>query len=299
MRHMIPADVPRTHKDIYYSNYTAITRETDNLFLFACDHSVEHLNNDFVISNDHSKFLHIDHLFTIASQGSIGAMAAHYGLIARHAYSYSSINYIVKLNGKTPLLSLSEYEPYSAPLWTVDHALSLLEQGVAVRGVGITIYFGSERESEMLAYAARMIADAHAHGLLAVVWAYPRGKNIIDSSDMKLIAGISGVAHALGADFIKIHVPECKTDYVSIMRAADNSGIIFSGGEREDVDCLLKHVAEHMHNEGRGVALGRNIFQRPLPEAICLTKAISALVYDRISYEDALALYTSLVRLFC
>jgi class I fructose-bisphosphate aldolase len=280
---------------VYRENYTAITRETDNLFLFACDQKIEHLNRDFY-DNQASC---VNHLFTIAQQGSIGAMAAHYGLIARHARAYPSINYIVKLNGKTPLLPESSYEPYSTPFWTVDDALALAEQNIAVRGIGLTIYFGSEHEAVMMQYAARMITDAHRAGLVAVVWAYPRGKNITNPYDDQLLAGIAGAVHALGADFIKMEVSPQTKPLESITTAASNSGIIYAGGSHVEIADLLSRVYVQQTHHARGCAIGRNIFQRPLPEAIALTKALSAMIYDNATNHEAMALYESLIKHFC
>ncbi|EGQ61147.1 aldolase, partial [Acidithiobacillus sp. GGI-221] len=75
-------------------------------------------------------------------------------------------------------------------------------------GVGYTIYPGSEFEPTMLSEAARIIQDAHAMGLLAVIWAYPRGKAVGErEQDPHLIAGAAGLAACLGADFVKINPP--------------------------------------------------------------------------------------------
>ena len=40
----VPADVPERKQNIFIKNYNAITRNTDRLFLFSCDHKIEHLN---------------------------------------------------------------------------------------------------------------------------------------------------------------------------------------------------------------------------------------------------------------
>ena len=43
----IPADVPERAKHEFRKNYSQITKNSDRLFLFACDQKVEHLNKDF------------------------------------------------------------------------------------------------------------------------------------------------------------------------------------------------------------------------------------------------------------
>src|SRR5437762_5492017 len=113
----VPADVPEKKHDIFTKNYAAITRNTGRLFLFSCDQKIEHLNNDFYGPDIHPQALHPEHFFRIASQGSIGAMATHLGLIARYAKQYPDINYIVKLNATTNLIPLEQHDPHSTLLW--------------------------------------------------------------------------------------------------------------------------------------------------------------------------------------
>jgi len=44
---IIPADVPENKRDTFSKNYLLLTRETGRLFIFSCDHKIEHLNKDF------------------------------------------------------------------------------------------------------------------------------------------------------------------------------------------------------------------------------------------------------------
>ncbi len=60
----------------------------------------------------------------------------------------------------------------------------------------------------MMTEAGQLIADAHANGLLVVLWIYPRGKAVADEKDAHLIAGAAGTAACLGADFVKCNPPK-------------------------------------------------------------------------------------------
>ena len=75
----------------------------------------------------------------------------------------------------------------------LDAVLAMREAGVNVVGIGYTIYLGSEYESTMMAEAGELIAQAHANGLLVVLWIYPRGKAVKAEKDPALIAGAAGV----------------------------------------------------------------------------------------------------------
>ena len=53
---IIPLDIPKNMQKKYVKNYQTITLGSGNLFLFAGDQKVEHLNDDFVLFN-------VDHLY--------------------------------------------------------------------------------------------------------------------------------------------------------------------------------------------------------------------------------------------
>ncbi|HSC25014.1 MAG TPA: hypothetical protein VLB80_02230 [Candidatus Babeliales bacterium] len=300
----IPADVPEKKHDIFIKNYTTITRQTDRLFLFSCDHKIEHLNNDFYGPEINTQALHPEHFFRIASQGNIGAMATHLGLIARYAKQYTTINYIAKLNGTTNIVSHEQRDPHDALMWTVNDVISLQNNNnkITIAGIGITIYLGNEYESQHLSQAAHTIMQAHSEGLVAIVWVYPRGKTICNENNANLIAGAAGVAVSLGADFAKIKAPESTEILTSAQAlkiasaAAGNTKIICSGGSMIGTHEFLAHLYDQIHiGDALGTATGRNIFQRSLAEGIALTHAISAIVYDNVDLKSSIILLDQLL----
>ncbi len=206
----IPADVPQHAEREFIDNYYAITRNSNRLFLFSCDQKIEHLHDAFDPDNEaiHEDAVHPEHLFKIAAQGDIGAMATQLELIARYGKQYPTVNYIAKLNSKTNLIPSEQQDPVSAPLWDVDNLVTLKKDSqLLINGIGVTIYLGSEFEDEMLSFASEAIFNAHQHGLVAILWMYPRGKAIENETDAHLLAGAAGAANALGADFVKIKAP--------------------------------------------------------------------------------------------
>lgn len=298
----VPADVPEKKHDTFIKNYNAITRQTGRLFLFSCDQKIEHLNDDFYGPTINAQALHPEHLFRIASQGNIGAMATHLGLLARYAKQYTNVNYIAKLNGTTHLIPTKQQDPKSALLWTVDDVINFHHNNnkVMIAGVGITVYLGSEYEAEHLAQAARTITHAHNEGLVTIVWMYPRGKAIEAETNPHLIAGAAGVALSLGADFAKIKSP-ARTEILSssaslkiACAAAGNTKIVCSGGAMVESQAYLTQLYDQIHNgDTAGTATGRNIFQRSLTESIALTNAIAGIVYDNIDLKTSISLLSS------
>ena len=295
---IIPADVPQKNKEIYLSNYQAITHNTRRLFLFSCDQKIEHLHDDFRLGDQtiSSEAINPEHFFRIAEQGRIGALAIQLELIARYGAKYTNIPYIVKLNSKTNLIDANVADPISAPLYTVEDVVSFkAETNFAIHGIGITIYPGSMHEAEMMNFASQMILDAHNHGLVAILWMYPRGKSIVKENDPHLLAGVAGAANALGADFVKIKAPDVSAPknvsnpLQEIVAAAGNTGVLISGGSKKNSRLFLDDLYQALtHGHIAGAAVGRNIFQHSLATAVQMTKAISALVYDDTSLNNAL-----------
>jgi len=294
----VPADVPAEMRDIYIDNYLKATRNTGRLMLFACDQKIEHLNDDFFGEGIDAADAEPEHLFRIGSQGVCGVLAGQRGLVASYAADYPEINYLVKMNSKTPLVSTSQDDPYSPQLYDIQTVLDLRDNGVNVVGIGYTIYIGSEYESTMMTEAGQLIAEAHMNGLLVVLWMYPRGKAVADEKSAHLIAGAAGTAACLGADFVKVNPP--KGDAVGssadklteACNASGRTGLVCAGGSTVDAPTFLTQLWEQIHVGGAvGNATGRNIHQRSLDEAVRLTKAISAITLADYEVDRALAVF--------
>ncbi|MCK5632843.1 aldolase [bacterium] len=284
---IIPADVGQSEQQEFIQNYQAITKKTDNLFLFAGDQKIEHLNKDFIAEGMPPEINNPQHLFEIASKGTIGAFATQLGLISRYGRAYPNINYIAKLNSKTNIIPTELQDPKSELLWSVEDAVDLkVNAKLPIRGIGFTVYLGSKYEADMLMQAAQAVHRAHQFGLVAVLWMYPRGKNVKNEKDENIIAGAAGVAACLGADFAKINVPEgqdSKTRAQKLQQAvaaAGNTKIICSGGKKRDKSAFLQELQEQLTIAGTsGCATGRNIFQKPLEQAVSMTNDIANIVY--------------------
>ncbi|MBU0681608.1 MAG: aldolase [Proteobacteria bacterium] len=294
----IPADVPLSSLETYRHNYIQATRGSGRLMLFAGDQKVEHLNADFVGPGIHSDDGDPEHLFRIAAQAQIGVFVAQLGLIAQYGADYSEVPYLVKLNARTYLEQTSQSDPRSLLWHSVEQVVRFRDSsGLAVVGVGYTVYLGSHYEAEMLSQAAQIVHEAHHHGLLTVIWMYPRGQAVKDEKDPGLIAGAAGVAACLGSDFVKVNAPmqnghasaELLKDAV---RAAGKTGVLCAGGASDKIEDFLFRLHEQIHVGGAaGNATGRNIHQKSLAEAVRMCNAICAITVDNATVAEALKIF--------
>ena len=298
----VPADVSPEMREVFIDNYMKATRESGRLMLFACDQKIEHLNKDFYDGGEEIDLADCEpeHLFKIADQGVCGVMAGQRGLIAQYAADYPEINYLVKMNSKTNLVKTAQEDPYSPLLYGLDTVLAMRDAGVNIVGLGYTIYLGSEYEATMMAEAGDLIAQAHAEGLLVVLWIYPRGKAVTAEKDPDLIAGAAGVALCLGADFVKVNPPKPEGEdqrtpaeaLAIATKASGRTGLVCAGGSTVDAETFLTQLYDQIHVGGAvGNATGRNIHQRSLDEAVRLTKAISSITLADYEVADALAVF--------
>lgn len=289
----IPADIPQHAHAEFEKNYRAITRGTNRLLLFSCDQKIEHLNRDFFGAGIDPADNDPMHMFSIAAHGHIGAFATHLGLIAQYGMDFPDINYIVKMNGKTDLVKTEQQDPLSKQLWTIEQLISFKENtGLAIAGIGYTIYPGSIYEAQMLKEAAQLIFQAHQHGFVTILWMYPRGKAVADERDGNLITGVAGLACSLGADFAKINMPNDQNPHQWLQIAAQAAGktkLIISGGAQVSAQTFLQELYKQIH-EGAlaGCATGRNIHQRCLVDAVALTKAMQGIIYENKRVEEVI-----------
>lgn len=213
---------------------------------------------------------------------------------------YPNISYLVKLNSKTNLVKTSQAEPFSQQWFDVQQVVDFRDNSMLkILGVGYTIYLGSEYEAEMLHQAAQIVYTAHQHGLITVLWMYPRGKAVKDEKEPHLIAGATGVAACLGSDFVKVNYPkkegqESKEIFKEAIFAAGRTKVVCAGGASEDVELFLRTLHDQIFVSGAsGNATGRNVHQKSLKEAIRMCNAIYAITIEGTTVEEALKIYNS------
>ncbi len=292
----VPLDVPKDKRTEYSKNYEEMTHGVGRLMLFAGDQKVEHLNKDF-----YGKDISIDdadpeHLFKIASKAKIGVFATQLGLIARYGMDYRDIPYLVKLNSKTNIVKTEQMDPFSNQWIDVEQVVKFKkETGLKILAVGYTIYPGSKYEGEMLRQAAQIVYKAHEHGLVTVIWAYPRGIAVTDELDPHLIAGATGIVATLGSDFAKVNYPEVKDSgnvaelFKEAVMAAGRTKVLCAGGPSIDVRAFLQRLHDQIFISGAsGNATGRNIHQKSLDEAIKMCNAIYDITVEGKNVDEAM-----------
>lgn len=289
----IPLSVPGSKKLEYKNNYKLATAGTGRLLLIAGDQKVEHLNDDFFGCGITPEDASPEHLFKIAAGTKGGLLATHLGLIAQYGADYHKVPYLVKINGKSNL-GLNDEKDSSKCWWKVGDIVNFKKRsGLNIVGIGYTLYLGGKFEAQMLSRVAKAINAAHENGMIAILWVYPRGKNIKEE-DIHTIAGGAGMAACLGADFVKVKYPYGAKNnklvaekFKEVVAAAGRTKIICVGGEKRTNKEMLATTKDQMMISGTsGMAIGRNLHQRPLAEAIKLANELSELIHNTKNLAD-------------
>lgn len=228
--------------------------------------------------------------FKLAIESGCNAYAAPLGFIEAGAREFAGeIPLILKINNSDCLVGKAD-APISALTSSIDDALRL---GCA--GIGFTIYPGSEDRKQMyeeLAEAARYAKEA---GLVVVLWAYPRGRDLSKQSEtaVDVVAYAGQIAAQLGAHIIKlkpttdhIELAEAKKVFEAqkmktatledrtrhVVESCFNGRriVICSGGAAKSTEDVLEEVRGLAKGGAFGSIMGRNAFQRPKEEAIKL-----------------------------
>lgn len=294
----IPTDVPNGSINEFLANYDEITLGSGRLMLFAGDQKIEHLNADFYGEGIHEDDNGPEHLFKVADTAEIGVFATQMGLISMYGGDYPEVPYLVKLNSKTHLVKTGQRDPLSLQHIDIEQVLDFKDRsGLNILAFGYTIYLGSEFEHLMIREAAQAIYKAHKHGLLSVLWIYPRGQAVKDEKDPDLIAGATGVAATLGADFVKVNYPKKEGEksteiFRRAVKAAGKTRVVCAGGSSTDPKFFLQQLYDQIHISGAmGNATGRNIHQKSFEEAVNIANAATAITVYNKSVNEAYKIY--------
>ncbi|MCI5050188.1 MAG: class I fructose-bisphosphate aldolase [Rickettsiales bacterium] len=232
--------------------------------------------------------------FQLAVDAGLNAYAAPLGMIEAGADSFAgAIPTILKVNSANSLAQHPD-GPNQAVTGSVKEALRL-----GCSAIGFTIYPGSDRAYDMMEEIREMTAEAKAHGLVVVVWSYPRGGALSKPGETAadICAYAAHMAALLGAHIIKVkppmpelELPEAKKVYESesipvgtlqeriahVKQTTFNGRrlVIFSGGGAKSNAEVMDEISGIANGGGDGSIIGRNCFQRPREEAMALLQDI-------------------------
>ncbi len=246
--------------------------------LLAYDQGLEHGPRDLNL-----KTVDPSYVFDIALEGMYNGIIVQAGIAEKYYHGYyKDVPLIVKLNGKTSFMDSAS--PISRQICSVERAVKL-----GASAVGYTVYDGSALEPEIFSEYGKIIEQAHEYGIPVIGWMYPRGPKIANELDTDTLAYAARIGLELGSDFITVKYNNNLESFKWVVKCAGRSKVLVAGGNKLDEHAFLRRSDDVMKTGAVGMAVGRNVWQHERPFAI--TKAISKLVHNGMSIDDALKLF--------
>ncbi len=262
----------------YVGKYVRMSRllPDGKAVVFAFDHGVEHGPSDFPPDRVAARTI----IEKVVKAG-VDAIMMLPG-VARLTYDLwgGRVPAIVKVTSKTNLRPKEERLLQSV-FGFVEDAVALGADAVAA-----TVYWGSPLEDRMLERWFAVRSAAEEYGMPCLQLAYPRGPAIKNRYDVEIVRYGARAAAESGADLIKTYFTGDKDTFAEVVKAASGVPVLMSGGPSrpKPVD-FLRDVQAVMLAGGKGVVVGRNIFQHPNPAG--MARAIMKVVHDGVEPEEA------------
>lgn len=153
-----------------------------------------------------------------------------------------------------------------------------------VVGVGVSVFVGSDYETQTITNLAHVVTDAHDYGL-PVLGITAVGKEL-EKRDSRFLALASRVVAEMGADIVKTYYCE---DFEQVTSKCPVPIVIAGGPKFETIKEALDITYNAMNQGAAGVDMGRNIWQSEQP--LAMIKAIEAIVHRNYNVKEAVELY--------
>lgn len=215
------------------------------------------------------------------AEGQANAVVLHKGNVtAAHRKSGKDLGLIVHLSASTVLSP----DPNSKVLvCTVEEAIKL-----GADGVSLHINLGSDHESSMLKDFGEISKKCQEWGIPLLAMMYTRGNKVPTEYDEKYVRIAARVASEMGADMVKVSFTGSVESFVKVVEGSSIPVLIAGGEKAKSTKDVLTNVKMAVEAGGKGVSIGRNVFQHKNPALFC--KALSKIVHEGVSVEEALIL---------
>lgn len=283
------------------------------LSILPVDQGVEHSAGASFAANP--DYFDPEKIIQLAIEGGCNGVASTIGSLAMLSRKYAHrIPFIIKLNHNELLTYPNKAD--QVMFGSVREAWNL-----GAVAVGATIYFGSAESSRQIVEVSRMFEEAHALGMVTVLWCYLRNKVFKQADkDMHQSADLTGQANYLGAtigaDIIKQKLPTNNGGYKALNAGNEpygkmdermytqlssphpidlcryqvmncymgRIGLINSGGPSKGEADRKEAIITAIINKragGMGLIAGRKAFQCAMPDGVALLHEIQDVYLNR------------------
>lgn len=211
------------------------------------------------------------------AEGGANAVLGHMGLAKYGHRGYGhDVGLIIHLSAST---SLSVDPNHKVLVTKVEEALR-----VGADAVSVHINVGAEDEYEMLQGLGYVAGKCDEWGMPLLAMMYPRGKKVRSEYDVDVVKHAARIGAELGADIVKTNYTGSPETFKEVVDGCPVPVIIAGGPKMNSEQELLEMIEGSLEAGGRGVAIGRNVFQAQDPTG--LIRRIAKVVHEGVSAEE-------------
>ncbi|MBN2487811.1 MAG: class I fructose-bisphosphate aldolase family protein [Methanosarcinaceae archaeon] len=213
------------------------------------------------------------------AEGGANAVLGHMGLpkYGHRGYGHD-VGLIIHLSAST---SLGPDPNHKVLVTTVEEAIK-----VGADCVSVHINVGAEDEANMLQDLGFVARKCDEWGMPLLAMMYPRGAKVTSEHDVEYIKHAARIGAELGADIVKTNYTGDIDTFLEVVQGCPVPVIIAGGPQMDTEHELLQMVYDSLQAGGRGVAIGRNVFQSDDPTA--LVSNISKIIHHGMTVEEVL-----------
>ncbi len=153
-------------------------------------------------------------------------------------------------------------------------------------GVSLHINIGGKEEPEMLEQLGMTTDQCHRWGMPLLAMMYPRGENVKDPHDPKIVAHVARIGAEFGADIVKTVYTGDVDSFAEIVKNTPVP-IVIAGGPKAKTDLDILQMTEDVMAAGaKGVTYGRNIFAHKAPEK--MVEALAEIIFRKGTAKEAM-----------
>lgn len=214
----------------------------------------------------------------LVRQGGATCVVVQKGLVRHVAPVAGEMGILVHLSASTDL----NPDPNEKRL--VGDVADVLRLGAD--GASVHVNVGAPTESAMVEDLGAIASQCDEWGVPLLAMMYPRGHEIRDPHDLKLVKHVARLGVELGADIVKVPYTGSVASFREVVRGAPQPLIVSGGPRTSSPTDFLRTVWEAVEAGAAGVSVGRNIWQHPDP--VAMTRAVSEIVINDGTLERAL-----------
>jgi fructose-bisphosphate aldolase/2-amino-3,7-dideoxy-D-threo-hept-6-ulosonate synthase len=240
--------------------------------------------NTIIIPMDHGVgvgpikgLVNLSDMVNKVADGGANAVLGHMGLPKYGHRGYGrDVGLIIHLSAST---SLGPDPNHKVLVTSVEEAIK-----VGADCVSVHINIGADDEAEMLEGLGMTARKCDEWGMPLLAMMYPRGPKVEAEHDVEYVKHSARVGAELGADIIKTNYTGDPNSFREVVEGCPVPVVVAGGPKVETERDLLDMVYDSKQAGGRGVAIGRNVFQAEDPTA--LVEKISKVIHQDYSVDE-------------